>query len=263
MKREFVLMCCAFLFLGAGVLLFVASKGSGAPEEGEAQVDRAAAPSNRTQEKMMGFFRVVEDLETGVFAVFFPPNRQIARFDPPVQLEIAGLWGLASGAFFAQQPAGPGGEPGRCQLFRVGESLAIQSFSWNGRCRLPATLHGEIFWLDYVPFGARAQVSLPLRLDGGAPERLRVDWEAEGARGHLAEQKAELWREVNRHCGDGDTLLQGCQAALRSLAFLSMSESDGSGARERLAAELPEAAKAFLEASAAELRQELEEILRQ
>lgn len=265
MKREIALMCCALLFLGVGTFLFVASNSSKAPGAAEAQGERASPSQGRAQEKMMGFFRVVEDLETGEFAVFFPPHRQIARFDPPVQLEIAGLWGLASGAFFAQQPPGPSGEPARCQLFRVGEALTIQTFSWNGHCRLPQVLHSEIFWLDYVPFGARAQVSLPLRLDSGASGKLRVDWEAEGARIRLDEQRAALQGEVGSHCG-AEGAEQGCQAALRALAFLAWSEeegSDGRAALARLVEDLPLAAGAFEEELAEELRQELQEILHQ
>ncbi len=264
MKREIVLMCCAFLFLGAGILLFVASGDADSTrvEAGEARDDRAPPSEESTREKMVGFFRVVEDLETGALAVFFPPNRQIASFPPPVQVEVAGLWGLASGAFFAQQPASAGGDPARCQLFRVRDGLSIQTFSWNGRCRLPQALDSALFWLDYAPFGARVQVSLPLRVDDEAPEVLRVDWQAAGALGHLTAQRADFRRAAQAHCSAGGDLDRDCQAALRALALLSWSEGHPPAAAA-LAEGLPDEARAFVEEISEEMRLELGDLLHQ
>lgn len=264
LKREIILLGCAILFLGAGVFLFWLEGGGGAStsasDEDAAAKSRGVQASERAgRETMMGFFRVVEDEATGEFAVYFPPGREIAHFSPPVELEIAGLWGLASGAFFAHQPAA-NGMPARCQLIqvRMEEGMGVRRFAWDGRCRLPKVLVGEFFWLDYVPFGARSAVSLPLRMDEGGAARLVVSWQEEGAREVFEAQFDALGGEVAAQCGEG-LESQACHAALRSLVFLGC--SDGEAAVARVSRGLSEEGQGFVAAHAAEICQELEDLL--
>ena len=178
MKRELVLVGCALACLAAGVALFIAGERG----ESRQRAERVAQAQHRTRESMMGFFRVVEDVEAGEFQVFFPPGRLIASFQAPVQLEVAGLQGLAMGAFFAQQPAGPGGTPPpRCQLFKMSDELSFHRFSWLGRCRVDRNPFSDVFWLDYAPFGTRERISLPLEpASDGA--RVEVSWREESVR---------------------------------------------------------------------------------
>ena len=265
LKREIILLACAIVFLGAGVFLFLLEDGAfesrEASDEGAAVKKSRGArrPEKAARETMMGFFRVVEDEATGEFAVYFPPGREIAHFSPPVELEIAGLWGLASGAFFAHQPAA-NGTPERCQLIqvRMEEGMAVRRFAWDGRCRLPKALTGEFFWLDYVPFGARAAVSLPLRLADEGASRLVVSWQEEGAREVFEDQLDALGGEVAAQCGAGIES-QACQAAMRSLVFLGCSE--GEEAVARVSRGLSEEGKALVAAHAAEICQELSDLL--
>jgi hypothetical protein len=280
-KREIVLLLCGILFLGAGALLLYLSQQ---PAQSEALSGAASAPvmpqEKRTREQLMGFFRVSEDLDTGVFEVFISPIHRIAQFKPPIELEIAGTWGISNGAFFAQVPKGPEGDPPRCQLFKTTDGLtSVRSFSWNGRCRVPQVMFSSIFWLDYAPFGTSVLVSLPLQLDE-ATMRFRLDWKDEASAGMFEVQKVSLSQRVSDSCGAPDIsnsadLSQSCRAVLRALTLLTWSGLDGEVDNEDEAAngraaidrlvrdlgELPEAAADFVREVSEELRRELDEIL--
>ena len=223
-----------------------------------------SAGKDGEDEDYLGIFGVQTNLETGEREVFLIPGRVLASFPPSETLFAA--QGEADNSFFSQTPDK---ENPRCRLWSMAlPSMKLTSYGWQGICRLARPETPDIFVLDYVPFGTRRHVFLPLAFPPDSEGRFSIDWDRHRVPppsapdgGSYREQADRLWAQAEGSC-TGESGSQGCLSAVRTLAFLALTKApaDAEELMGRLEARFGPQTAGFVREIAGELSSELSEI---
>ncbi|GEM_PF-4858137 len=207
-----------------------ASDGGNGTGKGQESVGSA------DDEGFLGIFSVQTNPLTDEREIFLFPGRVLASFPKTERLFAAPESDGRENGFFSQSQSR---DDPRCRLWLMTfPSMKLTSYGWQGVCHLTREETPNLFVLDYVPFGTREHVFLPVAFPPDSDGVFSIAWERhqmppvtapEG--GSYAEQSEKLLAKAETACGTPEKS-QDCEAVFRALAFLELTRAPNAGAAD-------------------------------